>query len=202
MLDLYSHDSDLFIAGYASASTKASVLSFSRYHPRMKMSPFYWSDYGYIKTNTNISYYIDNQPIPKLSTTIPIIPTIPIPTPITTAANNNANVNTFKTKKSDILLKIELFRRAAKLFIHEIGHIYGLEHCVHHHCNMNGTAHLIEDFAAPSYWCGICLRKLQYRLGFDVCNRYRDILSVYNRVGMVKESKWIEERLDNIGNET
>jgi hypothetical protein len=41
---------------------------------------------------------------------------------------------------------------------------------------MNGTGHLVEDLSAPAHLCAVCLRKLQFRMGFDVPQRYQRLL--------------------------
>ena len=38
MIDLYSHASDLFVAGMAAGGTNVAVFSFHRYHPCLKVS--------------------------------------------------------------------------------------------------------------------------------------------------------------------
>eukprot|EP01051_Picozoa_sp_SAG22_P003473 SAG22_NODE_170_length_16713_cov_33.746298_5_plen_393_part_00 len=40
-----------------------------------------------------------------------------------------------------------LLQRCCKLLVHEVGHLLGLDHCVHYACCMNGSGHLAEDFA-------------------------------------------------------
>ena len=39
MVDLYSANSDLFVAGMAAGGSNVAVFSFARYHPCLKMSP-------------------------------------------------------------------------------------------------------------------------------------------------------------------
>lgn len=90
--------------------------------------------------------------------------------------------------------KREMLRRAVKLLSHEILHIYQLDHCIHHQCLMNGTGHLVEDFAAPAHLCGVDLRKLQFRLGFNVSARYGELASVWKSWGCKNEAKWYCQR--------
>ena len=68
---------------------------------------------------------------------------------------------------------------------HEIGHMFGLPHCIYHECLMNGANQdaLNEFNRRPMLLCNICLRKLQYRIGFDITQRYRDLLALYQKLG-------------------
>jgi archaemetzincin len=63
---------------------------------------------------------------------------------------------------------------------------------------INGTGHLVEDFSAPAHLCAVCLRKLQFRMGFDVPQRYQRLLSVFKAGGLTKEARWVERRLANL----
>ena len=66
---------------------------------------------------------------------------------------------------------------------------------------MNGTAHLVEDFSSPCHICGVCLRKLQFRLGFDVKDRYQNLHDMYQSFGMKDEVKWAARKLESIAEE-
>ena len=175
MCDLYSCDEDLFVAGMAAGGSKVAVLSFARYHPMLKMSPEKWQDYGYIKKSSNYSYYEDNRPRPT---------TTPVP-----LNRNDLPQN----------VQSEYFHRAGKLLIHEMCHVYGIDHCIHYHCLMNGTAHLVEDFSSPCHICCVCLRKLHFRLGFDIIHRYEKLEQVYKSHGLTEQRKWVARKLDSLG---
>jgi len=190
MVGLYTHDCELFQAGAADMSKKTVVLSFGRYDPRVKSSYYHWYDYGYLPSTsklwkTNDGYFEDKKKRPPVTATPP-------------ESNNEAGAGAGAGSDIASLVKPVLLKRAAKLIIHEIGHLYGMEHCIHHSCNMNGTANLMEDFAAPSHWCGVCLRKLHYRLGFDVIKRYQKLQRIYESAGITEEADWISQRLSNI----
>merc|ERR1719152_974991 len=68
--------------------------------------------------------------------------------------------------------------RACKTAAHEVMHMYGIGHCLHRHCLMNGAGHLLEDFAAPPYCCPVDLSKLVAALGPScaLVPRYRALL--------------------------
>lgn len=85
-------------------------------------------------------------------------------------------------------------RRAFKVMSHEIGHMFGLEHCTHLHCNMNGSNHLAEVDRAPMHVCPVCLRKLHTVLGFDPGERYGELAEVYAEMGFDAEADWAQQR--------
>lgn len=133
----------------------------NRYHPRLKMSPSTWHDYGYATKASDFSYF-DDAPKKRCAT-------LPHPSDHhqTTTEQKNASIAAAEMVAS----RVEYERRAGKLLVHELMHIYGVDHCVYHACVMNGTGHLVEDFSAPSHLCPVDLRKMQWRLSFSVAGK-------------------------------
>lgn len=86
-------------------------------------------------------------------------------------------------------------RRAIKVMSHEIGHMFGMEHCIHLHCLMNGANHLSELDRAPMHLCPVCLRKLHVALGFDPEERYRRLAEGYEGLGLDEEADWVRQRM-------
>ncbi|XP_029433412.1 archaemetzincin-1 isoform X2 [Rhinatrema bivittatum] len=62
-----------------------------------------------------------------------------------------------------------------KVIGHEIGHLLGLGRCRWLHCIMQGTRSLNEVHVQPLELCPVCLRKLQYLLGFKLRERYQKL---------------------------
>lgn len=189
MIDLFLHASDLFVAGFAGRGV--SMLSLRRYHPRMVMSDSHWDDYAfYANQRADNKTYLTNDESDDEAN----------------QAKRRKKSNKQKSESVNELLlsppllgrdeRAEYFRRAGRLINHELGHNYGLEHCIHHHCFMNGSGNLEEDFATPAIACGICLRKLQFRLGFGVIRRYEALLRVYEENGMTQEASWTRGRFN------
>lgn len=83
-----------------------------------------------------------------------------------------------------------LLRRALKLSAHEIGHMFGLKHCVFYECVMNGVNSLVEMDRSPLHLCPVCLAKLQWNLRFDAPRRYRRLAAFYRRVGLEGEARF------------
>jgi archaemetzincin len=91
-----------------------------------------------------------------------------------------------------------LLRRSAKVLAHETAHMFGLRHCIYFHCVMNGSNHLEESDARPMHLCPVCLRKLQFSIGFDVASRYRALAECYRKMGIADESEWTSRRLKKL----
>ena len=79
---------------------------------------------------------------------------------------------------------------------HEIGHMFGMLHCIHFLCNLSGSNSLAESDRQPIHLCPICLRKLQWNLGFDVAKRYQGLKSFYHRNGLTEEESCVSQHLN------
>ena len=92
-----------------------------------------------------------------------------------------------------------LLKKSCKTMAHEVGHIFGLRHCIYFHCIMNGNN---GDEYAPLLACPICLRKLMAGCGgsegdkdVDVRVRYERLLEFYSSHGWERESGAVQQRL-------
>ena len=85
--------------------------------------------------------------------------------------------------------------RGAKVLAHETGHMFGLAHCTYYRCLMNGSNHLGELDARPLHLCPVCLRKLQWSVGFDVEERYRRLRDTAKAAGLDDEARWLDGRV-------
>ncbi|GAA6100986.1 archaemetzincin-2 isoform X2 [Tachysurus ichikawai] len=73
-------------------------------------------------------------------------------------------------------IRSTLLLRSCKTVTHEIGHIFGIQHCQWLQCVMQGSNHLEESDRRPLDLCPICLRKLQCAIGFKIADRYKALL--------------------------
>jgi len=103
-----------------------------------------------------------------------------------------------ETEPLDTETKKLLFKRSCKVLAHEIGHIFGIRHCIYYQCLMNGSNHIRESDDKPVYYCPIDLRKLQCALKFNVVERQEKLLALWTEFGWTEEAVWGKQRLLNL----
>ena len=67
--------------------------------------------------------------------------------------------------------------RVCQTASHELGHCFGIAHCVYYACVMQGTASLAEDVRQPPYLCPVDLAKLLRATSANEKERYEAILA-------------------------
>ena len=88
--------------------------------------------------------------------------------------------------------------RALKVMTHEVGHMFGITHCTHFACNMNGSNHLEELDREPMHLCPVCLRKLHLAADFDPIARYESLSTLYRTQNLHPQALWVDQRLAHI----
>ena len=89
-----------------------------------------------------------------------------------------------------------VLRRSMKVLTHETGHMFGLAHCIYFSCLMNGSNHLQESDRRPLHLCPVCLRKLQFSVGFDVVKQYQALAQFDEMAGLDDEARWLLSRVE------
>ena len=85
--------------------------------------------------------------------------------------------------------------RSCKVLAHETGHMFGIKHCVHFHCLMNGSNHLEESDSQPLHVCPVCLRKLHEAIGLDLAKRYEQLGEFSSKANWNEDARWFQNRL-------
>ncbi|XP_060077571.1 archaemetzincin-2-like isoform X2 [Ylistrum balloti] len=91
-----------------------------------------------------------------------------------------------------------LMKRACKTMCHEIGHMFGISHCVYFSCIMNGSNHLEESDERSMFLCPVCLRKLHFICQFEIIERYKLMSEFWSKFGYEEDSAWLRKRLERL----
>ncbi|KAJ4463114.1 putative peptidase family M54 protein [Paratrimastix pyriformis] len=93
-----------------------------------------------------------------------------------------------------------LLRRSCKVLAHETGHLFGLKHCLHYRCAMNGSNSLEESEGRPVFLCPVCLGKMYRCVPFDPLLRYRVLGAFFDahRTDFPEELEEVRHRLEMI----
>lgn len=97
-------------------------------------------------------------------------------TPMQAALSAHASLPSIDQSPSAIALSGLWLGRVCRTASHELGHCFGIDHCVYYACCMQGTASLLEDSRQPPYLCPIDLAKILRATGTDVQGHYEALL--------------------------
>ena len=81
-------------------------------------------------------------------------------------------------KEADFNLALE---RLLKICSHEIGHMFGLYHCIVANCVMNGTNSMTETDSHSIRLCSLCQRKLNSGFKYDNLKRLKELEEFFKK---------------------
>ncbi|CAI7592113.1 unnamed protein product [Penicillium pancosmium] len=91
--------------------------------------------------------------------------------------------------------------RVCRTASHELGHCFGIDHCMYYACSMQGTASVGEDASQPPYLCPIDLAKVLHATSTTSIGRYNALLAFCEKSHRKNEhifapfAAWIRGRL-------
>jgi len=94
--------------------------------------------------------------------------------------------------------RVLILKRAVSTYLHEMMHLFGLEHCIYYLCLMNGANCENEMDQQLLYLCPICLKKMYILFGkqhFNIIRMYRSLLELSKKFAFHEEANWYENRL-------
>ena len=127
------------------------------------------------------------------------------------------NLKSDSEKQQEKLMKyfFILFKRACKVMVKEITHMFGIKNCIFYSCNLNGFNSMDEFDRRPLELCPVCLRKLYANLGMKskqgLNSRISNPYMLFDRFVKMKDSLnenfpgifepeivWYSARIDSI----
>jgi archaemetzincin len=221
--DIYEQDDDVFTCGRAYGGSRVAVVSTARYNPlldgrhgvgRLHSWPASHCK-KYMESKTSIPGKALAPAAAKRTKTSNGtkgttrsrrgLQAVPSPEPSAQDALSplNAAVSVFKAfdDKSQSLTGLWL-GRVCRTVCHELGHCFGMDHCVYYACSMQGTCSLAEDARQPPYLCPVDLAKLLHATGTTAEQRYERLLGFcekHSDVALFSAfGRWLRLRLDDM----
>lgn len=133
---------------------------------------------------------------------------------------SNTKLNPELPKHQEKIMKyfFILLKRACKVVVKEVCHMFGLRNCIYFQCNMNGFNSMEEFDRKPFEICPVCLRKLYTTISLKNCKienaRIANPFVIYDRFCKLKdtleenfygiyecEQQWYSARFESLKNE-
>ena len=214
--DLYEDDEDDFCCGRAYGGSRVAVVSSARYNPssdevqrveRVHAWPASHCE-AYINATCGSATVTKKRPskkrrietsIAKADSTSNPLSSSDRPGPIHAAVE--AHHMLFETNTSSTAKDLNGLwtARVCRTASHELGHCFGMDHCVYYACLMQSTASLAEDVRQPPYLCPVDLAKLLRATGKTEVEHYAalaDFCDARRTTHMFAAlSAWVKARL-------
>jgi len=98
-------------------------------------------------------------------------------------------------KEADFSLSLD---RLLKICSHEIGHMFGLHHCIEANCVMNGTNSMVETDSHSVRLCSLCQRKLNSGFKYDNVKRLKELEKYFKDNKLISGAELMEKDLKSI----
>lgn len=94
----------------------------------------------------------------------------------------------------------KFLKRSLETVAHEIGHLFGITHCVYFECMMNGVNHDEERDRSPGVLCPICQRKLAAGVNkelncYDPIERCMNLIDFFEKHGLTEQVEILQNVL-------
>ncbi|CEJ93629.1 hypothetical protein VHEMI09207 [[Torrubiella] hemipterigena] len=156
-IDMYEGDDDVFTGGRAYGASRIAVVSSFRDNPMHSYSS------QSLLHRWPVSH--SQRYVPSLCRGIAAGKTPPQPSSGAMKGALDAVVALPPKEPTAKGAYIEWLGRVAQTMAHELGHCFGLDHCVYYACAMQGCASSAEALRQPPYLCPVCLEKVATAIG-------------------------------------
>lgn len=209
--DIYESEEDDFCCGRAYGGSRIAVVSSARYNPVLDAQEEVDREHAWPASHC-IDYQdekcaeagLSTQPRKKAKRKAPASKKnqankAETPTALSVAVQAHTESSKKNLIKDPTALAGLWLGRVCKTASHELGHCFGMDHCVYYACIMQGTTCLAEDARQPPYCCPIDQTKVlaatgssleaQYKALKQFCDKWKDI-DLFRAFG-----SWLDARL-------
>jgi archaemetzincin len=180
--DLYEEDDDVFVCGRAYGGSRVAVVSTARYCPALDQKQGLEAERQHAWPASHCTAYLQKLYVTstretkrrKVDSTARQSNS---DKPLEAAVSAHHALPSFDSSPSLTTLANLWFGRVCRTASHELGHCFGIDHCVYYACVMQGSASIIEDTRQPPYLCPVDLAKVLQSTGTDAKQRYQALLN-------------------------
>ncbi|KAI0411257.1 hypothetical protein F5X98DRAFT_57742 [Xylaria grammica] len=163
--DMYEDDDDDFCCGRAYGGSRVCVVSSARYHPALDIDESI--DHEHMWPTSHCKKFADSlcaveelEPREHIKS---VYGTLESPLRRAVDAVRRASAPSTRQVFNGLW-----FSRTARTLVHELGHCFGMDHCIFYACNMQGTSGMAEDVRQPPYLCPVCLEKVAHAIACEL----------------------------------
>lgn len=171
--DLLEDEDDDFCCGRAYGGSRVAVVSTARYNPSLDARQDVEREHAWPASHCD-AYMRDCCETPSETKKAKPDCTGSDQTPLQAAVSAHAALPTAQTPAQLLSLWLS---RVCQTASHELGHCFGMDHCVYYACVMQGTSSLAEDVRQPPYLCPVDLAKMLRATGANERRRYEALLT-------------------------
>lgn len=179
--DLYEDADDTFVCGRAYGGSRVAVVSSARYCPTLDEVQSVDREHSwpashcddYVRKSSGS--YVASTKKRRTASESSSLATAPL-TAAVAALSSLPNVDVSPRLLSSLWLS-----RLCRTASHELGHCFGIDHCVYYACIMQGSASLLEDSRQPPYLCPVDCAKLVHATGSTPRESYLALLEYCNK---------------------
>ncbi|PGH03938.1 hypothetical protein GX51_03774 [Blastomyces parvus] len=208
--DLYESADDTFVCGRAYGGSRVAVVSTSRYNPILDGKHNVDREHSWPASHCKdyvVKCCIDTSR-PKKRTKLSssenhdIASNDNTSSPLPAALSAHMSLTPLDLLPTTTQLAGLWLGRVCRTASHELGHCFGIDHCMYYACSMQGSASLAEDARQPPYLCPVDLAKMLRATGTTAKARYLALLSFCKRHEEIHLfaafAAWIASRLDGV----
>ena len=213
--DMFEDEDDEFVCGRAYGGSRVAVVSGARYNPILDRAQGLERDHAWpashcatyvqacCKEVIDVDEYYESKKREVAGsnkiTSTELLSSDEALAPMHAALAAHASLPSLDYVPSISALEGLWLGRLCRTASHELGHCFGMDHCVYYSCSMQGTASVIEDARQPPYLCPVDLAKVLKATGADEQERYRSLLAFcekYKGVHLFASYEaWIAQKL-------
>lgn len=214
--DIYEDEDDDFCCGRAYGGSRVAVVSTARYNPILDEKHNVNREHAWpashcetymrecCRGDSGLMRSAGNE-ICKPNSVMAIDENISSPSPLQAAVSTSHDLisSSAVQQMEPTWLSNLWLSRVCQTASHELGHCFGIGHCIYYACVMQGTASLAEDVRQPPYLCPVDLAKLLRATGTNEKERYEAILAFcedWQETPMfVALGAWVGRRIGELG---